>query len=61
DFLEINKEHFNKNHRMFMPMRNLAKRDAEKIEKSRRVVKYVRSKLSEGVVVNPTELEKLKS
>jgi deoxyribodipyrimidine photolyase-like uncharacterized protein len=61
DFLEVNKEHFNKNHRMFMPMRSLAKRDASKIEKSRTVVEYVRSKLSEGLVLDSAELEKIKS
>jgi hypothetical protein len=44
-----------------MPMRSLAKRDASKIEKSRTVVEYVRSKLSEGLVLDSAELEKIKS
>ncbi len=61
DFLEVNKDHFSKNHRMFMPMRSLAKRDISKIEKSRKVVEYVRKQLDEGLTLHPAELEKLKS
>jgi hypothetical protein len=46
---------------MFMPMRSLAKRDISKIEKSRKVVEYVRKQLDEGLTLHPAELEKLKS
>ena len=61
DFLEVNKEHFNDNPRMFMPMRNLAKRDAAKTEKSRTIVAYVRSQLQQGLPLDALHLEHLKS
>ena len=61
DFLEVNKEHFNDNPRMFMPMRNLAKRDTAKTEKRRTIVAYVRSQLQQGLPLDALHLEHLKS
>ena len=61
NFLNENKEHFEGNHRMMMPMRNLAKKTNEVILKNKEITDYVRKTLSEGRKLEKTVLLNLKS
>ena len=61
NFLEENQKHFSNNHRMSMPMRALAKRPQEAKDKAKAVTMYVRTQLSEGLILDARELEAIKS
>ena len=61
NFLNENKEHFEGNHRMMMPMRNLAKKTNEVISKNKEITDYVRKTLSQGRKLEKTVLLNLKS
>ena len=61
NFLNESKDHFEGNHRMLMPMRNLAKKTNEVISRNKEITDYVRKTLSEGRKLEKTVLLNLKS
>ena len=61
NFLNENKEKFEGNHRMMMPMRNLAKKTEIINQTNKNITEYVRKTLEDGRKIQHSELLRLKN